>query len=389
MPSATIFDAWRRLVEKYKVGDGIFSKEVLSVPTFPAIANNQGLDDISVDIDYGIVWNCCKIYTLRVNGGGYVTEIPSRPKKDSSFLIELYKPRGLEGSRSVINPLAWNLDLPRLENVPASYIEYGGLRVYFPKAESFSTLIKNEVKVSEVSSEREVTVGPLKVTAREKIRSKGVSVYENEDLILFERGNSFLVVNKHEEFTFTLPYYDLRFSVLYPFRFIPFHLRRVEGIKTNAFSLLNDPGGIGIVSRYGVEISYKPGRLKVISKNPYYIVVGSEHNIFMALLESSILFPEAEPGLFNARKGHATIFISGLDKGSIELLASNPTRFDTTIELVPRFRSEVARVCSYLGCYEILSSNGLYRIPAPSGCFCKVEVEYNKKFSPFLFSRRL
>ena len=389
MPNVTIFDTWRGLMEKYKVGDGIFSKEVLGVPTFPAVANNQGLNDISIDIDYGITWNCCKIYTLRVNGGGYVAEIPSKPKKDSSFLIELYKPRGLEGSRSVINPLAWNLSLPRLEMVPASYIEYGELKVYFPKAEPFSILIENEIKVDETSSEKEVLIGPLKIVAREKIRSKGISAYENEGLILFKRGNSFLAVNKHEEFTFTLPYYDLRLSVLYPFKFVPFHLRGVERIKANAFSLLNDSGGISIVSRYGIEISFKPGRLKVISKTPYYIVVGSEHNAFMALLESSILFPGAEPSLFNVRKGHAVVFISGLNKESIELLASNPTRFDTTIELVSRFKSEVARVYSHLGCYEILSSNGLYRIPAPSGCFCKIEVEYNKKFSPFLLKRRL
>jgi hypothetical protein len=366
-----VFNEWFNY-EKFKIGD-VYKKEILNIPSFPAIANNNGIYDINIDKDVKLTWLCCNIYQLKINGGGLLSKIPEKPINNLFFNYKIYNPNTTINNGYIINPFGFVSYAPILNELSyGSCYSYKDKKIFVRVSDPFS-IVKSqeclEVKRAQVKNNY-YSIGPLQFNVIERFSSGKINIYETNVGTLFTNNDIALLFDHDNEVFLKIPYHDISYHILYPFKFFKFHSRKLD-FKTNAFVLNSE---IGFVSNYEIEIKFESGILNINSKKPFYIVKGGILRSFNVLMEINTSFPYGYEFINNIRSGYSSVVLRGITNKTIEFEIFNISDHNSIIEILPKTRTEKIEICSHLGCYDILDSSGIYRIPSPSGCYCKAKI---------------
>ncbi len=369
-----IFEQWFSLYKNFIEGNK-FNSKILSIPTFPAIANNNKIYDINLDKNIHLSWNCCNLYKININEGGLISEIPDRPTKNLSFNYNQFTPQSNVKSDYIINPLGWSSIVPvDAELDYGECFQYNHKKIYIRSSEPFRAVKKQDcIELKSSKNNFILRLGPLEFNVINSFSFGTKNLYETNVGDLFNNKNIFYVFDHEKELIFNIPLYDIKYYILYPFRFFKFHSYNKKYIETNVFVLESD-GFIGLVSKYGMGIEISPGELKVNTDKPFYIINGGLIASFRSLIEIIINFPYGFELINHIRSGSSTVILSGIYDESIEFEIFNVTNNDSIVELIPKIKTDKIEICSYLGCYNIIESNGMYRIPTPSGCYCHAKL---------------
>jgi hypothetical protein len=375
-----ILSNWLNLIKNYKIDEEKFNKDILRIPTFPAIANINSIKELKIDnFNEKITWNCCNIYSLKINGGGLISSVPNRPFHSLSFDIDKFKPiiNYHNSGKNYFNTLGWKLNLPIIDSKTyGRCYKYNNIKFSIANAMPFSKINYSEEceELHEISSKNKMSFGPLIIDYNKKTKNKNIEVYESEEIIIIKNKRYSVAINKNEKIEFDFPFFDTYALLLFPFRFIPIHLNKKSELNFNVIVFKNENSYLGFISSYGINIIYSPGKILIKSEKPYHIIDGNEAESFRSLIENATSFDNDLFEIGNVRIGNASLFVSKYNNNEIEFIALNPSLKDSIVELIPKLETKKMEVCSHLGCYNILESNGLYRIPAPSGCFCKIRL---------------
>ncbi|AFZ71092.1 hypothetical protein Calag_1383 [Caldisphaera lagunensis DSM 15908] len=379
MENKRLFEEWFSLYKIF-IENNKFSNKVLSIPTFPAIANNNKIYDIDLDMGIKLSWNCCNSYKLNLNGGGLISEIPSKPMETLSFDYNEFIPQSIINSDYKINPLGWNPINPIDKELDyGECFQYNNKKIYVRSSEPFKFIKKqNCVELKHNENKPTFRVGYLEFNVKNRFSFATRNLYETDMGILFNNKNVTYVFDHEKEMFFKIPLYDFKYYILYPFRFFKFHAYDKKCFKANVF-VLDSENPIGIVSRYGIGIEISPGELRIKTDKPFYIVNAGPILSFRSLIETLVDFPYGYEIMNHVRSGSSAIILSGIYDEFIEFEIFNATNNDSIIEMIPKIKTDKIEICSHLGCYDIIESKGIYRIPAPSGCYCNARLHIIKE----------
>ncbi|WP_292320492.1 hypothetical protein [Caldisphaera sp.] len=371
MEKSLIFKEWFDFFENFKKDD-IFKEEILNIPSFPAIANNNGIYDVKIGANIKLTWLCCNTYQLKINGGGLLSSIPDKPIKNLVFNYKSYSPNTVIQDSYIINPLGFIPHAPILNELNyGNCFSYNNKKIYVRDSDPFSKVKTQEcLEVKKVEGKSNYNIGSLQFNVIDRYSLGRINIYETNIGTLFTNNDITLLFNHENEIIFKIPYHDISFFILYPFKFFRFHTRK-SSFRTNVFVLNSE---IGFVSNYGFELEFESGQLKINSSKPFYIVKGGILKSFNTLIDINTNFSYGYEIINHIRSGYSSVILSEINNKTIEFDIFNVSGYNSIIEILPKIRTEKMEICSHLGCYDILDSAGIYRIPSPSGCYCKAKI---------------
>lgn len=390
---------------------------LLKYPGLQPILESLGVRELRVEgLGYGIEWVFRGVSSIRVNGGGLLSEEPLEPStnvvaplhpispwKGVSGLVENMPATGRSTGRGVyfLNILGWKPLLPVFCEddcvyYPPSCRGMNGLSAGMISAPSLGVEEASSRCLTKGSLEsiEEIVLGGWLILGIKGKASRGpvVTVVDAGDLGLAVTRWTLLAVGEGV--------IDVLHGMLDPevFLLFPLHYRNMgrvrEGLDVRALSVVvrGPRGSFSLSSPSGVEASFNRGAIRASFKGSLAVVVGGEAQAYRSLVEQTIKWEPLEmanTGLGHVRSGTASPVIIDADSQRIVMSVSNPTSQDSVVEVLLRFPVDLVETESMLGKASFKPSRGEFRIPAPSSFAGTVKVHVKKPLQLFLRRRGL
>ncbi|MEB3860050.1 MAG: hypothetical protein LRS43_02440, partial [Desulfurococcales archaeon] len=348
-------------------------KEILKYPGLQPVLERMGVKELAVEeVELGTLWDFRGIASIVVNGGGPLSEEPLglstrviaplrsiSPWKGIRELLETLQgfrqPAG-RGGLYYLNILGWRPILPitgpdppscrRLGDISAGVLDAPPLGFQeasercqglgYSKTFSSLTLGDNvELRVSGEGSR-----GPLFTI----IESSGFHLVATRWAAL-ARG----------EGTITVAYgmLDPEIAVLFPLHYRSLgRLRGELNISGLSVVIRGSRSTISVSSPTGFEARLYRGRAEISFKNTLSLVVGGEVQAYRTLIEQTIEWEpiSSHPGsLGHVRSGAASPVVIGADASSMVMAVSNPSSYDSTVEVLLRAPLDSVYIESLIG----------------------------------------
>lgn len=367
---------WGRGVPDWRSLSGLGPR----IPGIQAVMLSEGAESIEYEGLAGLDWECCGLYTIRVNGGGLRAEEPLEPTRSLKAPLGRFEPwrcpleypaRGV--GKVLVNPLGWRPVAPRIGVRGTTCIEAGGIEVGLIQLEPLATGLPSRcVRARSEGAVELLGLGPHRLEFRGRLWSYGVMrvVEGTSGLAAESRGAAAL--DAGDGVSIRLGFYDYEAYLLYPLHYrLVGRVRAGDRIEVEALSIyVRGPGGgLGLSSINGLKATMAPGRIEV-EGGSLTVTLGSETIAYRALIEHAVEWrplEAPEDGLGHVRVGPgAPVLVDACGREMVFLL-QNPSLRDGVFEA--RIRAPVRRieVSSPLGSLEVPAPGGLFRVPMPRG----------------------
>ncbi|MGC9209659.1 MAG: hypothetical protein ACP5FT_00065 [Acidilobus sp.] len=370
---------------------GNLAQEDLAIPTLPGLLNLAGVQEIGGQLR--ITWTCCRLYEVKVQGGGPMAEVPAEPTRKVASSIGPYqaglKVDALLSPGNPFNPLSWEPIAFQPLMTRGLCVTLDDQTLCLPKAPPWSPALGDvEILRPTRTGLGRLELGFLRTQDEGQVYSlgRGLRAWVGDAASAVITPSSATILLKGA-LTFVTNLFDISSSVLYPLKFIDLRLRPGDKASVNAITL-RGPRAVSIVSPEPFDLEVGEGRLTLTGSGPLFLVDGGEVLAFRVLLESIIRWAgTAARPLGRVQPGPASIIVDSADvdggEPEVKMLVLNPTSLEGQPEIHLNFAISSARVVSPLGSYDLPGDRrGLLRIPAPSGCYCEVVVKVSGPSKP-------
>ncbi len=338
----------------------------------------------------GLDWECCGIYTIKVNGGGSASEEPVEPPRRVIAPLEDLDPWkcsvGLGDTvRGYLNPLGWRPILPAPGVSFSTCISVSETPVGVPRLEPLS--MEPQAPGAKCVEGRRIDGKPPRIGLTRVLFQGEGRTYGTLEAVI--GGDGWIVADSRQAarvsgssgLDLELDFYDYQVYVLYPLHYrLLTRIRKGDREEVTAHSIVvkGPRGSIGLSSPQGVKAVLEPGRITIEEPRDLAIVSGSETLSYRALLEQTLHWKpvDAPPGgLGHIRPGPGAPLVVEACGRRVTILLQNPSLVDGVFEARLRVPVSKFTLQSPLGVMEQPAPGGLVRVPMPRGYIGVVTVE--------------